>query len=125
MRNYDESPTPREIIGAAKARGIGVMGIRAVQAGALTGAIDRDLSPRHPESLDYARAAPFRALCAALGADPARVAHRYALSMTGVDTVVLGVKNRAELGDCLAAEALGPLDAELIARIDALGLRQP
>ncbi len=38
--------------------------------------------------------------------------------MEGVSTVVLGVKNRAELAECLAAEAAGPLDAELIARID-------
>ena len=59
------------------------------------------------------RAAPFRALCAELGVDPALLAHRYALDMEGVDTVVLGVKNRAELAQCLEAEALGRLPAEL------------
>jgi len=32
--------------------------------------------------------------------------------------VVLGVKNRVELEECLAAEAAGPLDAELVARVD-------
>ena len=36
----------------------------------------------------------------------AALAHRYALSMPGVDTVVLGVKNRQELKECLQAEAL-------------------
>src|SRR5262249_47487208 len=41
MRRYDEPPRPREIIAAAHRRGIGVMGIRAVQAGGLTGAFDR------------------------------------------------------------------------------------
>ena len=68
------------------------------------------------------RAAPFRALCAELGVDPALLAHRYALDMEGVDTVVLGVKNRAELAQCLEAEALGSLPPDLRARIDGLSL---
>ncbi len=42
--------------------------------------------------------------------------------MDGVDTVVLGVKNRVELAECLEAEALGALPPELRARIDGLGL---
>ncbi|HXV00077.1 MAG TPA: aldo/keto reductase [Caulobacteraceae bacterium] len=123
MRSYVEPPRPREIIAAAKSRGVGVMGIRAVQAGALTAAIDRQISPNHPERTDYDRAAPFRELCARLGADPAVMAHRYALSMAGVDTVILGVKNRAELAACLEAEAEGPLPAEMMRDIDGLGLR--
>jgi len=123
IRRCAEAPRPREIIALAKASGVGVMGIRAVQAGALTSAIDRPLKASHPEAADYARAAPFRALCEALGVDPALMAHRYALSMEGVDTVVLGVKNRAELAQCLAAEALGPLPADLRGAIDSLGLR--
>ena len=36
--------------------------------------------------------------------------------------VVLGVKNRTELSQCLAAEAAGALPADLRARIDGLGL---
>jgi aryl-alcohol dehydrogenase-like predicted oxidoreductase len=122
MRAYAEPARPREIIAAAKARGMGVLGIRAVQAGALTAAIDRAMSDSHPEAVDYRRAAPFRALCEAIGEDSAAVAHRYALSMGGVDSVILGVKNRAELAQCLAAEAAGPLPAELRSRIDALRL---
>ena len=39
--------------------------------------------------------------------------------MAGVATVVLGVKNRAELDECLAAERAGPLSADEIAQIDA------
>ena len=123
MRNFAEAAEPRAIIAAAASRGVGVMGIRAVQAGALTGAIDRVLKESHPEAADYRRAAPFRDLAAELRVDPALLAHRYALSMTGVDTVVLGVKNRAELAACLEAEALGPLSQDEIARIDGLGLR--
>ncbi len=122
IRRFAEPAAPRTILADAKGRGIGVMGIRAVQAGALTAGIDRALSPNHPDAKDYERAAPFRDLCARWGEDPALVAHRYALSIPGVDTVVLGVKNRAELDQALDAEAAGPLVAAEVAEIDQLGL---
>lgn len=123
LRRFHERADPRRIIAAARKGGIGVMGIRAVQAGALTAAIDRALSPNQPDLRDYARAAPFRDLCRRWGEDPAIIAHRYALSIPGVDTVVLGVKNRAELRQTLEAEASGALDRTQIEQIDALGLR--
>jgi aryl-alcohol dehydrogenase-like predicted oxidoreductase len=125
LRRFAEPARPREIARAAQAAGVGVLGIRAVQAGALTREIDRAVSPNNPDARDYARAAPFRALCERWGEDPAEVAHRYALSMPNIDTVVLGVKNRIELAQCLAAEAAGPLAAEQIEQIDALGLAAP
>ena len=84
----------------------------------MTAAIDRPLPDDHPEVRDYARAAGFRRLCAELGENPAVIAHRYALSLD-IDTLVLGVKNREELAECVAAAEAGPLPAELIARIDA------
>jgi aryl-alcohol dehydrogenase-like predicted oxidoreductase len=124
MRSYAEDPEPRAIIATAMKNGVGVLGIRAVQAGALTSAIDRNMSPNHPESQDFEKAAPFRALCRELGEDPALVAHRYALSMSGIDTVILGVKNRTELDQCLEAEARGPLEPAVLGRIEALGLRK-
>jgi aryl-alcohol dehydrogenase-like predicted oxidoreductase len=113
MRWFAEPARPRDIIAAARGRGTGVMGIRAVQAGALTDGIDRDLPEGHPTRADFDRAAPARDLARELGESTAALAHRYALSMTGVDTVVLGVKNRAELRDCLAAEARGPLSPDV------------
>jgi len=119
MRRFDEPVRPREIISAAHRRNIGIMGIRAVQAGALTDALDRQLPDTHLEMVDYRRAAPFRALAKEVGESPATLAHRYALSIPGVATVVLGVKNRSELRECVAAAERGPLDRELIARIDA------
>ena len=118
LKFFNGPAKPRAIIAAARANEVGVMGIRAVQAGALTAAIDRDLPPTHPEVLDYARAAGFRRLCTELGANPAVIAHRYALSLD-IDTLVLGVKNRQELADCVEAADSGPLTADLIARIDA------
>ena len=118
LKFFDGPAKPRDVMAAARANGIGVMGIRAVQAGALTAAIDRDLPADHPEVLDFARAAPFRAICAELGENPAVIAHRYALGLP-IDTLVLGVKNRQELAECVAAAEAGPLPADLVARIDA------
>jgi aryl-alcohol dehydrogenase-like predicted oxidoreductase len=123
LRRYSEPARPREIIAAAVASGVSVLGIRAVQAGALTASVDRDLTPNNPDRKDYERAAPFRALCQEIGQEPAIVAHRYALSLPGIATVILGVKNREELKQCVDAEAAGPLEPAVMARIDALGLR--
>jgi aryl-alcohol dehydrogenase-like predicted oxidoreductase len=117
LKFFQGAAKPRTVMAAAHANDVGVMGIRAVQAGALTAAIDRPLPDDHPEMLDYARATGFRALCAELGENPAVMAHRYAMSLD-VDTLVLGVKNRAELAECVGAAEAGPLPADLMARID-------
>jgi aryl-alcohol dehydrogenase-like predicted oxidoreductase len=114
-----EPPEPRTIVAAAVAQEVGVMGIRAVQAGALTDGLDRDVEETEPVAVDFRRSAPFRALAAKWGVSAAQLAHRYALSMPGVDTVVLGVKNRSELADCVAAAEAGPLQVSEIDQIDA------
>jgi aryl-alcohol dehydrogenase-like predicted oxidoreductase len=124
LRRYEEPAEPRNIMRTAHNNEVGVMGIRAVQAGALTAAFDRPLEEDHPDVQDFAKAKPFRDLAAELGEDPAELAHAYALAIDGVDTLVLGVKNRAELEAALAIEARGPLDAGIIQRIEALGLRR-
>ncbi len=120
MRRYEEPPEPRNIARTAANNDVGVLGIRAVQAGALTVALDREAAPE--EHADYDKAAPYRALASELGEDPAVLAHRYALAMPGVDTVILGVKNRKELRDLVDGANQGPLDPEIIERIDALRL---
>jgi aryl-alcohol dehydrogenase-like predicted oxidoreductase len=117
LKFFDGPAKPRAVIAAARAHNVGVMGIRAVQAGALTSAIERPLPTDHPEARDYARAAGFRDLAAELGTSPAALANRYALSL-GIDTLVLGVKNRGELAESVAAAEAGPLPADLLARID-------
>ena len=117
LKFFNGPAKPRAVMAAARANSVGIMGIRAVQAGALTSAIDRPLPGDHPEMRDYARAAGFRALCAELGENPAILAHRYALSLD-IDTLVLGVKNRRELAECVTAAGAGPLSPDLIARID-------
>jgi aryl-alcohol dehydrogenase-like predicted oxidoreductase len=118
LKFFDGPAKPRAVIAVARANQIGIMGIRAVQAGALTAAIDRPLPADHAEMRDYRIAAPFRQICAELGANPAVIAHRYALSLD-IDTLVLGVKNRQELAECVAAAEAGPLPCDLVERIDA------
>jgi len=118
MSICDEAPDPRAVIASAHEKSIGVMGIRAVAAGSLTDNIDRDVKPDSAEMSDYEKAQSFRELAAQLGVSSAYLAHRYALSINGVDTVVLGVKNRAELRECLDAEKAGPLDPSFIQKID-------
>src|SRR6267154_1778619 len=66
LKFFDGPAKPREVIAAAKKNNVAVMGIRVVQAGALTDKIDRPLPADHPEVLDYARAIGFRRLCAEL-----------------------------------------------------------
>lgn len=117
-----EPRSHRDIIGTATRNGVAVMAIRAVQAGALTARFDRAVPDDDPDMPDYRRAAPFRELCVRWGEDPAVIAYRYALGMPGVETLVLGVKNRAELAGALAAESAGPLETERVEEIDALGL---
>jgi aryl-alcohol dehydrogenase-like predicted oxidoreductase len=118
MQWSDETPRPRELIALAVDRGVGVMGIRALQAGALTDRLDRPLERSDPARLDFERAHPFRQLAADLGESAASLAYRYALAMTGVDTVVVGVKNRDELREAVRACSLGPLSRDVIDRID-------
>jgi aryl-alcohol dehydrogenase-like predicted oxidoreductase len=120
MFRFEEPPEPRNIIRTAQNNDVGVLGIRAVQAGALTDALDREAAPE--EQADFLKAAPFRALAADLGEDTAVLAHRYALAMPGVDCVILGVKNRAELKAILAGVTQGPLPSEVISQIEALRL---
>jgi len=123
LKRFEGPAKPREIAAAAHRRGVGVMGIRAVQAGALTSEFDRQLPDDHPDTTDYRRAAAFRDLSRELGESPAALAHRYALSMDGVATVVLGVKNRAELEECVEAEAKGRLAPDVMALVDGTVVR--
>lgn len=123
MFGDEPRPAQEEAVEAAGAAGVPVIGIRAVAAGALTSGIDRAVEPESTVARDFARAAGFRALAAELGQTPEDLAHRWALTEPGIATVVLGVKNRAELEACLAAEARGPLAADELDAIERLRAR--
>jgi aryl-alcohol dehydrogenase-like predicted oxidoreductase len=118
---FDGVPSANEaILRVANGNGVAAIGIRAVAAGSLTTAVDRPVAPGHRTAVDFVRAEPFRKLAAEIGETPAVLAHRYALSVPGVATVVLGVKNRAELQECVAAEARGPLGPREMAAVAAV-----
>ena len=89
------------MIGAAGRRSVAVMCIRPTESGALTDGFDRSVDDE--ASAAFVRAEPFRRLARELGTRPAGLAHRYALTMAGVATVTLGVKNRDELREALDA----------------------
>ena len=70
---------------------------RAVQAGALTLEMDREPHPSGFDTKDfedYDKAEPFRNLASEWKMNPSILAHRYALSVKEVSSVILGVKNR-------------------------------
>ncbi len=62
MAITEETAKSREVIQVSKAQGVGVMGIRAVAAGALATAIDRVVKSDSAEAKDFARAEQFRHL---------------------------------------------------------------
>ena len=117
----DQDFDPQKILTESQKVGIPILGIRAVQAGALTLKMDRK---PHPSGFDirdfedYDKAEPFRKLASEWKMNPSTLAHRYALSAEKVSSVILGVKNRSELLDCIKAESLGELNQDQISTID-------
>ena len=103
-----EAFNPLAILSECQQLDIPILAIRAVQAGALTSSMDR--SPHESgfdksDFDDFDKAEPFRDLAIEWDESPASLAHRYALSIKGVASVILGVKNRTELKECVEAEA--------------------
>ncbi len=116
-----EAFNPLAILYQCQQLDIPILAIRAVQAGALTSSMDR--SPHESgfdksDFDDFDKAEPFRDLAIEWGESPASLAHRYALSIKGVASVILGVKNRTELKECVEAEAKDLLSDSEIQQIE-------
>ena len=117
----DKAYDPNSNLKAAQESDIPILGIRAVQAGALTSQMDREphKSGRDVKDFeDYIRAKPFREFAKEYGSTPSHLAHRYALSIDKISSIILGVKNRRELQECLDAEFMGPLTQDEIDHIN-------
>ena len=117
----DKDYDPNSILEASQKADLPILGIRAVQAGALTSEMDRKPheSGRDIKDFeDYDRAEPFRILAKEWDTTPSLLAHRYALTAKKVSSVILGVKNRSELLECLEAEENGKLEDDQIDKID-------
>jgi aryl-alcohol dehydrogenase-like predicted oxidoreductase len=74
LKFFNGPAKPRTVIATARANGVGVMGIRVVQAGALTSAIDRLLPDDNPEMRDFASVSAYR--CARIAGLVSRSAAR-------------------------------------------------
>ena len=116
-----EAFNPKAILLECQQRDIPILAIRAVQAGALTSSMDRlphSSGFDQSDFQDFEKAKSFRDLAHDWDESPASSAHRYALSAAGVASVILGVKNRKELNECVEAEVKGILSKTEIQQID-------
>jgi aryl-alcohol dehydrogenase-like predicted oxidoreductase len=121
------------LIGEAAARGVGVINIRVMAAGALSAQPVRHANAGDPgPSLasgaaythDLDRAAALRAFAAELGCDgPLELALRFALAAPGISTVLVGYSDRRQLEDALRWTGRGPAPAAAVDRVAALARR--
>ncbi len=118
-----KKPDPNRILKECQDKDIPILAIRAVQAGALTSKMDRKPHPSGRDKSDfddYERAEPFRELAKKWGESPASLAHRYALSIQKISSVILGVKNTQELKECLVTENMSELSEEQLKELNNL-----
>ena len=118
-----EDFNPYKILKECQKKDIPILAIRAVQAGALTSAMDRQPHKYgfdQKDFEDYEKAYTFRELADKWQELPSKIAHRYALSIPKVSSVILGVKNRQELKECIEAEQEGILTSEEIKILEDL-----
>lgn len=110
--------------------GVGAIGIRVLAGGALSGTAERHpIASPAPEpigsALDYdrdlARAGRFASLVTeGYAASLAEAATRFALSHPGMGTILVGMANRDQFEQALAAVQRGPLPAAALARVAAI-----
>jgi len=118
-----ETNNPNKILQECQNNDVPILAIRAVQAGALTSAMDREPNSSgldEADFKDFEKALPFRKFADEINEDPASLAHRFALSTNKVGSVILGVKNRKELAECIEAEEKGLLDEEAMSKLKNL-----
>jgi aryl-alcohol dehydrogenase-like predicted oxidoreductase len=115
------------VLDGAEAHNMGVAIVRPLAGGLLTDAVvDRGLDARHPvagtsESFEAAlgRAREFMTLRDKTGLTLTEISYRYLLSQPDFDVVVGGFSELRHLEDCLTFAGHGPLDADLLALVEA------
>jgi len=115
------------IIDDAARNGAGVIAIRVLAAGAVTGSIERAPNAggtgtalvRGGEfELDLARAAGLPAIAQSCGCEsPVELAFRFALAKTGISTVLLGFSDLEQLESALRWGDRGPLPEPVVLQI--------
>ena len=115
------------LVGAAAAAGVGVVNIRVMAAGALSGQATRHSNAGDPGPLlapgaeyrhDLARAAALRSLASDRRYDgPLELALRFALATPGTSTVLVGYSDQQQLEDALRWTERGPVPRDVAARV--------
>lgn len=114
------------LIGAAGSAGLGVIAIRVMAAGALTGTSERAVNAGNPGTPlahggfehDVARARSLEPLARELGMDGAlELSLRFALAVPGVSTALVGFSNRAQLESAIRWAERGPLPEGAVRRV--------
>ena len=115
-----------QVIDRAAHRSMGVIVLRALEAGILTGQTERHpLSGGAPmvgpdDRANLERAEALRFLVADGAQTMAQAAIRFALSRPEVSTVLVGFSDMSHMAEAAAAAAAGPLPADALARIAEL-----
>jgi L-glyceraldehyde 3-phosphate reductase len=104
----------------AAERDVGVVGIRPLGGGLLTGTLDRPDEPGARMDLMGGRTAALARVSAETGRTPAQVALSFALQQPFISTVIPGVKNAVEIEDAVRAAELGPLDPGTVERLQEI-----
>jgi aryl-alcohol dehydrogenase-like predicted oxidoreductase len=115
-----------QVMDRAARRGMGVIVLRALEAGVLTGQVERHpLSGGAPltspeDRANLARAEALRFLVEGGAQTMAQAAIRFALSRPEVSTVLVGFSDVSHMEEAAAAAAVGPLPGDALARIAEL-----
>jgi L-glyceraldehyde 3-phosphate reductase len=114
----------RELAVRASERGMGVLNIRVLAAGALAGHTARAggfaMSPGSEPDRDLERAVLVDAAFEGQPGTPAQRAIRFALGQPGISGVLVGTAGAAEVDEAVAAAALPPLSDDAMQRLEAL-----
>jgi aryl-alcohol dehydrogenase-like predicted oxidoreductase len=113
-----------DLIGLARERGMGVLNIRVLAAGAIAGQVPpgpgSGISPGSESEADLRRGERVRDALGERQGAMAQTAIRYALMNPGVSGVLVGFSRLSHIDEAVAAQEMGPLSADALKRLDAL-----
>ena len=112
------------MIGLAQERGVGILNIRVLAAGAVAGVQNTGpaagLSPGSGGEADFLRAQKVNAALGNQEGTPAQTAIRFALMNPGVSGALVGFGQLDHIDEAVAAVDMGPLSDDVMKQLDAL-----
>ena len=113
-----------DMIGLAQERGVGILNIRVLAAGAVAGVQNTGpaagLSPGSSGEADLMRAQKVNAALGDQDSTPVQTAIRFALMNPGVSGVLVGFGQLDHIDEAVAAVDMGPLSDDVMQKLDAL-----